>query len=543
MRTVLHTIELRDFAIADDVLVALGPGLNVLTGETGAGKSLVVDALALLAGGRADAGMVRAGRPHALVQATWREGAEERAFARRVAHEERNVARIDGEVVPVAELRQALAARVGIFGQHAFRTLLEGGEQRALLDRGLDEDARAALERYRGAWAERETARARLAASRAEGRDRERRLDLLRYQIEEIDAAALTANEDEVLDARLRAARHVERVREGLAAALAALASDDVGAADRLAEAVRGLAGAARFDARLDGLVADLGAAQTAVEAVAGEVEVALEGLDADPAELERLEARRHVLDGLCRKYGADVAAVVAFRSERAAEHAALERADADDAGLEAQIAALDQTLASEARRVGDGRREAAERLAPRVTDVLRTLALPHARFEVELDPREALGPFGGERVRFLFGANRGEPTGPLAAVASGGELSRVMLALHAAAGSAVPTLVFDEVDAGLGGRTGRAVGRVLAQLAAGRQVVVVTHLPQVAAFADLHLRVDKVERDGRTVTRVAALAGEERARELARMLAGDDGGVALEHARALLDDPGADAA
>ena len=542
MRSVLRTIELRDFAIADDVVVELGPGLNVLTGETGAGKSLVVDALALLAGGRADAGMVRAGRPHALVQATWRDGDAERAFARRVAHEERNVARIDGEVVTVAELRQALAPRVGIFGHHAFRTLLEGGEQRALLDRGLAPDARAALERYRAAWAEREAARAALSASQSAARDRERRLDLLRYQVDEIDAASLVPGEDDALEARLRAARHVEKVREGLVGALGALAADDVGAADRLAEGVRALTGAARFDAGLEGLANDLGAAQVAVQAVAGEVEAALEGLDADPSELERLEARRHVLDGLCRKYGADVAAVLASRAERVAEHAALERAAADDAMLVARIAELDGALARDARSVGEGRRAAAQRLEPRATDVLRTLALPHARFEVELAPRDDLGPFGAERVRFRFGANRGEPTAPLADVASGGELSRVMLALHAAAGSAVPTLVFDEVDAGLGGRTGRAVGRVLAGLAAGRQVVVVTHLAQVAAFADRHLRVDKVERDGRTVTRVDAHAGDERVRELARMLAGDDGAAALEHARALLTDPGADA-
>ncbi|MFN2321915.1 MAG: DNA repair protein RecN [Trueperaceae bacterium] len=538
----LRTIELRDFAIADDVLVELGPGLNVLTGETGAGKSLVVDALALLAGGRADAGMVRAGRPHALVQATWREGEDERAFARRVAHEERNVARIDGEVVAVGELREALAPRIGIFGQHAFRTLLEGGEQRSLLDRGLAPDARAAFERYRTAWAEREGARTALSASQSAARDRERRLDVLRYQIDEIDAAGLVPGEDEALDARLRAARHVEKVREGLVAALGALADDDVGAADRLAEGLRALSGAARFDAALEGLANDLGAAQVAVQAVAGEIEAALEGVDADPVELERLEARRHVLDGLCRKYGADVAAVLAFRDERVAEHAVLERADADDATLEARIAELDAALASDARHVTNGRRTAAHDLEPRATEVLRTLALPHARFEVELAPRDALGPYGAERVRFRFGANRGEPTAPLADVASGGELSRVMLALHAAAGSSVPTLVFDEVDAGLGGRTGRAVGRVLAGLATGRQVVVVTHLAQVAAFADRHLRVDKVERDERTVTQVDALAGDERVRELARMLAGDDGAAALEHARALLADPGADA-
>jgi DNA repair protein RecN (Recombination protein N) len=536
---VLRTLELRDFAIADDVAVELTPGLNVLTGETGAGKSLVVDALALLAGGRADTGVVRAGREAALVQATW--GPDPvTIFGRRVSLEGRNVARVDGEVVTVAELRTALAPRLGIFGQHAFRTLLDGAEQRALLDRHLDADARAASARYRADWHERETVRAALERSRVEADDRERQLDLLAYQVEEIDAADLQPDEDALLETRLHAARHVERVREGLVGALQGLADDETGAAERLAEAVRALTGAGRFDPGLERLADELATAQDAVQAVVAELERSLERLDLDPAELDRLEARRHVIDGLCRKYGSDVASVLARRDTLQAERDRLARADATDADLRARDAELSQRLAVEAAAWGAGRRAAAARLAPVVGEVLRTLALPNARFEIDLPERDGLGPYGAEGVALRFGANRGEPTASLLDVASGGELSRVMLALHAAAGSDVPTLVFDEVDAGLGGRAGRAVGRVLGRLAQGRQVLVVTHLAQVAAFADRHLRVDKVEQDGRTVTRVRPLEGEERVRELARMLAGDDGAAALEHARSLLDDPAA---
>lgn len=541
MPGVLRTIELRDFAIADDVTIELGPGLNVLTGETGAGKSLVVDALALLAGGRADTSVVRAGRPSALVQAVW-DGPAPRTFARRIAHEERNVARVDGEVVTVTELREALAGRLGIFGQHAFRTLLDGAEQRSLLDRHLDPAAVAASDRYHAAWLEREAVRAALDTLRAETRDRDQRLDLLRFQIAEIDAADVRAGEEAVLDARLRAARHVERVRDGLAAALAALATDDVGAADRLAEGVRALEGAARFDADLAGLAGDLAGAQTAVQAIAVELEDALDALDADPRGLERLEARRQRLDDLGRKYGGDAAAVLDARTRAAEALARLERVDADDAALAARLTALSAALATEAAIVAAGRHTAADRLAPAVSDLLRTLALPHARFEIDLHPREALGPRGSEHVTFRFGANPGEPTAPLTDVASGGELARVMLALHAVAGSETATLVFDEIDAGLGGRTGRAVGRVLHDLARGRQVLVVTHLAQVAAFADRQLRVDKLTQDGRTVTRVVPLDGRERELELARMLAGDDGVAARAHARALLADPAADA-
>jgi len=537
MTVVLGSLELFDFAIADRVVVELGTGLNVLSGETGAGKSLLVDALALLAGGRADAGVIRAGRATALVQATWG-GDPPLTVARRVVREGRNLARIDGEVVTVAELQATLAPRLGIFGQQAYRTLLDGVEQRALLDRRLDPAAAAAGGAYREAWAERQEVRQRLAALRAAARDRARTLDLLRYQVDEIDAARLTAGEDARLDARLATLRHVERVRDGVTEALAALTEAEPSGADRIAGAVRALAAAARHDPQLDPLLAEAHDALAAVQAIGGELERALERLEAEPGELDRLEGRRAEIEALERKYGAGVEGVLAMRTGLATELDALAGAEADDAALTRREAELDARLAAEAAVLGAGRARAAEALAPAVTAVLRALALPHARFEVRLEPRLELGAHGGERVGFWFVANLGEPLAPLHEVASGGELSRVMLALHAAAGSEVATLVFDEVDAGLGGRSGRAVGEVLHRLARGRQVLVVTHLAQVAAFADRHLRVDKAESDGRTVTRVTPLEGEERVVELARMLAGDAGEAARRHARALLDDP-----
>ncbi|MBW6456758.1 MAG: DNA repair protein RecN [Trueperaceae bacterium] len=538
----LHTLELFDFAIADRVAVQLGPGLNVLTGETGAGKSLLVDALALLAGGRADDGVVRAGRDAALVQATWG-GDRPLTAARRIVRDGRNVARVDGEIVTVAELQATLATRLGIFGQQAYRTLLDAAEQRGLLDRHLDAGAAAAAAEAVAAWDERQQVRTRLTALREAARDRARQLDLLRYQVDEIDAARLAPEEDARLDARLTVLRHVERVREGVAGALEALsAADESGdrptAADRLTDAVRALAQAARHDPQLERLADEAGDALSAVQAIGDELERALTRLASEPGELDRLEARRAEIEGLERKYGSGVAGVLAMRDALAAELDGLTGAEAEDAALADREARTTARLASAAAALGEGRARAAARLAPAVTAVLRELALPHARFEIALEPLPEAGRHGAERVVFRFGANLGEPLAPLHEVASGGELSRAMLALHAAAGSTVATLVFDEVDTGLGGRSGRAVGEVLARLARGRQVLVVTHLAQVAAFADHHLRVDKAEVAGRTVTRVASLAGEDRVEELARMLAGDAGDVARRHARALLRDP-----
>ena len=540
----LHTLELFDFAIADRVTVELGPGLNVLSGETGAGKSLLVDALALLAGGRADDGVVRSGSDAALVQATWA-GDRPLTASRRVVRDGRNVVRLDGEIVTVAELQATLAARLGIFGQQAYRTLLDAAEQRSLLDRHLDAAATTAAAEVTAAWDERQEVRSRLVALRAAARDRARQLDLLRYQVDEIDAARLRPGEDAQLDARLSLLRHVERVREGVSEALGALIGADdrderTHAADRIAAAVRALAQAARHDAQLANLATETSDALAAVQAIGAELERALERLESEPGELDRLEARRAEIDDLERKYGPGVAGVLAMRATLAAELEALTGAEAEDAELTQVEARATARLSTAAAILSRGRARAAAQLAPAVMDVLRELALPHGRFEIGLAPSPEPGRHGAERVAFRFGANLGEPLAPLQEVASGGELSRVMLALHAAAGSAVTTLVFDEVDAGLGGRSGRAVGEVLARLARGRQVLVVTHLAQVAAFADHHLRVDKAEVDGRTVTRITQLAGEERVTELARMLAGDAGEEARVHARALLRDPAA---
>ena len=540
----LHTLELFDFAIADRVTVELGPGLNVVSGETGAGKSLLVDALALLAGGRADDGVVRSGSDASLVQATWA-GDRPVTASRRVVRDGRNVVRLDGEIVTVAELQATLAARLGIFGQQAYRTLLDAAEQRSLLDRHLDAAAATAAAEVTAAWDERQEIRSHLATLRATARDRARQLDLLRYQVDEIDAARLGPGEDAQLDARLSLLRHVERVREGVSEALGALiGADDRGershAADRIAAAVRALAQAARHDAQLANLATETSDALGAVQAIGAELERVLERLESEPGELDRLEARRAEIDDLERKYGPGVTGVLAMRARLAAELEALTGAEAEDAELTQAEARAAARLSTAATTLSRGRARAAAQLAPAVMAVLRELALPHGRFEIGLAASPEPGRHGAERVAFRFGANLGEPLAPLQEVASGGELSRVMLALHAAAGSAVTTLVFDEVDAGLGGRSGRAVGEVLARLARGRQVLVVTHLAQVAAFADHHLRVDKAEVDGRTVTRITQLAGEERVTELARMLAGDAGEEARVHARALLRDPAA---
>jgi len=532
---VLRTLELRDFAIVDALALDLEPGFNALTGETGAGKSILIDALTLLTGGRADSALIRAERDAALVQGMFDGGPFESA-SRRLGRNGRHSARIDGEVVTVAELAQRSGEFVAIFGQHGATELMRRGAQARQLDRLLGTGAQGELQRYRDGFRRFREVVAELDALREASRDRARRLDMLSFQIAEIDTARLQPGEEDRLEAEVERLRHAERIALAAGHAFAALADSEDNAVERSAEALRELRAAARHDARLKPLVDDLEQATTALEAVASEVESFLSDFQADPARLDAAQTRLVRIEALRRKYGASVADVLAFRDEAALERERLEHADADTQALQEEAARLRDQLEASAGRLTDARRYAGETLAHGVLPLLAELGMEKARFEVELEGSPELGPHGRDAVRFLFVANPGEPLAPLADVASGGELSRVMLALHLVTGSDLPVLAFDEIDAGIGGRTARAVGRMLQRLSKEHQVLVVTHLPQVAAFADAQYAVAKEVAQGRTVTRVTRLDQRARVVELARMLSGQVTETSLRHAEELLE-------
>ncbi|HEY3317216.1 MAG TPA: DNA repair protein RecN [Coriobacteriia bacterium] len=533
----LEELHVRDLALIDDVWLELGSGLTVLTGETGAGKTVLVEALKLLLGDRADSTMVRSGSAEAVVEGRFALGSGERLVRRRLSAEGRSRCYLDGEIASVGELAEALGPLVDLHGQHDHQALLSPARHAAYLDRAAGEEAAAALEAYRAARAEHARALESRDALAAGLSDRARRAELLRLTVEEIERAAPRAGEDGELEGRLPRLRHGERLAEAASHAFAALRGEDA-ACDRMAEARSSLAGVDGLDPALDALTGRLDAAL----AETGELGVRLrdygESVDYDPAALNDAEARLAALAALKKKYGPTLDDVI---GERTRAESSLEELLSGEAGLEAaevRVVEAETALREAAATLTAVRAAAAPALESGLAEAAAELAMPKARFAVSLSelPFEQWTDAGPQRVEFLFAASAEQPR-PLARIASGGEVSRVMLALKGVLGAAdeVPILVFDEVDAGIGGATALAVGRRLAQLARRHQVLVVTHLAQVAAFADRHQVVSKEERDGRTVTRVCAVEDEQRVAEVARMLAGSASEAGLAHARELM--------
>jgi DNA repair protein RecN (Recombination protein N) len=560
---VIETLRIENVAIVERAELEFGPGLNVLTGETGAGKSIVLGALALLAGARASAEVIRDGAEEAVVEAVFRtqrlpeleaelaargiEVADHELVVRRsVARGGRSRAQVGGQLVPVATLAELFAGRLEISSQHDSQSLLRAESHGWLLDRSaglLPQRERVAAGHAQLRALDRE-----LAALRAAASDRERRRDLLAHQVEEIDAARLEPGET----ARLRADRsrlaHAERLREEGAAAARLLTGDpsraeDSNATDLLADAARRLGGLERLDPGLAPLAARLRGMLEELRDAAGDLERYVDAADSDPARLASVEERLHRIEQLKRKYGASEEEVLRARDAAARELSEALGAGEREAALGKQRAAAAQQLAEGAAALSAARSQAARKLSRAVQASVRELGMPEAQFGVALEPiaREEdypCGPSGAEAAEFVFSANAGESPRALRKVASGGELSRLLLALTGAtrAAGAGMVLVFDEVDAGVGGRAADRVGRRLAELAGHHQVLCITHLPQIAAFAELHFRVEKRASAGRTLARLGPVEGAERVEEIARMAGGESVGEATRrHARELL--------
>ena len=555
----LVELRIENLLLIDKAELRPGPGLNAITGETGAGKTILAHALDLLLGGKPRAGIVRPGAPEAYVEGVFEvpagslddedgslaelrervELSDEVVLSRRVAAGGRTRAYVQGRSASAADLRELGGRLVAFFGQHEHRRLTVGAAQLGLLDGFCGRGHLETLAALAAAHARAREASRQLDELRTLTGARERDLDLLRFELDEIEALAPSESEEQELLAARARLRSLDGLRAAAGAGAEAIAPEGEapGAAALLAEAERLAGGVAGGDPELDALAGRMQALRIEAEDLGAELRRYSESLEGEPDRLHEVEERLDGYERVKRKHGGSVATVLAHAEHCRAERVRLENAEAAGVEAEAEMASALADRDALAGRVGAARREAAPKLAQGVLEELRSLALEDASFEVVLEEREEVGPSGAERVELMLAPNAGVPAAPVRDTASGGELSRVMLALMTVAGArGAPTLVFDEVDAGVGGQTARAVGERLRRLGEERQVLCITHLPQIAALAEHHFRIEKSA--GGRLARASVERIEEAAvvEELCRMLGADSGDSgARRHAEELL--------
>jgi DNA repair protein RecN (Recombination protein N) len=534
----LEELHVRDLALIEDVWLEFGPGLTALTGETGTGKTALVGALKLLLGERADASAVRAGASEALIEGRFALDGEELMVRRRVTSDGRSRCTVDGEMATVGALAEKIGPLVDLHGQHEHQALLHPATHAGYLDAFAGDDAADALAHYRSAREAYRRAERELEALEAAGRDAATNADYLRFVADEIGRVDPRPGEDAEIEAQLPALQHAEKLADAAAEAVAHVRGEGA-ASDRLAMAHAALGRVAGIDPALDELSERLAGLSALADDLGGDLRAYRDSVEHDPAVLDGLLARLGELTGLTRKYGPRLDEVI---SARESALAALASADAGEEGLAAARASVEAArgaLEDAAARLDAVRREAAPRFTSALAQTVADLAMPHARFEVSFGalPFEQWSADGPSRLEFLYAPQSSTVARPLARIASGGELSRVMLALKSCLSGAdtARTLVFDEIDSGIGGAAAHAIGRRLAELARSHQVIVVTHLAQVAAYADAQVVVSRDVTAGSASTAVEQVTGEARVSEIARMLSGNDSEASVAHARELL--------
>ena len=547
---VLHSLRIQNFALLEEVTVEFGTGLNILTGETGAGKSILIGALGAILGQRVPVDVIRSGCDFLRVEAVFSieensavsallaaqeiECDDELIIVRKVSRAGKSSILVNGAHVTLTFLKKLAPHLVDIQGQNekAQRSLLEGG------DVDLAERLCAYQDVYRD-WKARTKEREMRTEENAEIAER---LDMLRWQEQEIAEAELTEGEDEELEAEIRRLSHAERLVEHAAEASNLLSEDtEEGAAvlTALSRVTHALEEIARYDESLAGAQAMIEEAYISLQEASYEVRDYLEGIDADPASLDKIQLRMDVIERLKKKYGGSISAVLSRLEALRTEISSAERYDMDIEELDAAIARLRQRMEQCAAELTKQRQKVGAALSAKIERELQGLGMKQARFHIVVTPEEQYTTRGADRLTMLFSANVGEAEKPLEKIASGGELSRIALAIKsivAARDTDGTSMVFDEIDTGIGGRTAQMVAERIAFVAQYKQVLCITHLPQIACMADVHLYIAKSVVDGATVTRVEPLSEKERVREIARMASGDDvTWAALANARTML--------
>lgn len=537
----LEHLHIRNVALIKESEISFGDGLNILTGETGAGKSMIIDSLQFALGGRAGKDFLRHGEKQAAVEALF--SVQSQALTEKLAEngivpEEdgtllitrtlseagKSVCRINGSTVTVGMLKEIAEDMIDIYGQHEHQSLLNPVKHIRLLDRFCGAGFGEAMEEYKNSRQRLKDLEKQLTILIGDESQREQRMDMLLFQKEEIEAAELQEGEEDALLEQKKRLSSMERLIRLTGESVTLLYDGDdraPSACDQLGDALAKLREAAEYDAALSPLADALADGYAAVEDCARELKREAEKQEADPEELERIEERLQLFYKLKRKYGGSIEAVLEFYEKAVQELEFLSNSSEKAAELSAKKAAEEKRLSALAETLTARRRATAEQVEEQIETALHDMEMKHARFHIQIEEKADWGADGKDKVEFLISANAGEPLKPLAKIASGGEMSRVMLALKTVIVDAdeIGTFIFDEIDTGVSGRTARRVGEKMRFLGGKRQLLCITHLPQIAAMADNHFLIEKESDAGETVTRVTALDEEGAVREVARLM------------------------
>ena len=531
----LKTLTVENFALIEKVTVDFGAGLNILTGETGAGKSILIEALGAILGNRMGASKIRKGADNLRVAADFFIDDKNFTVERKISRTEKNSITLNGEPITFAKLKKLGAALVDVHGQNKSLELLREEKIYSLID---NEKISATLENFRELYREltsKTRALEKKLSARAENLER---LEFLRWQEREISSARLKPNEDSQLDAEIKKLSHAEKIAENVQQAAQILNDSDFDILTALARVEKNLDEVARYDDKLNPARKLLEDAAINLREAYEEIRDYGEGLEFSPERLDELQERSDLIFKLKRKYGASVNEILERLKKIRGDIAEAENFDSDVAGIQKELAKLEAATKICAGELLKLRRTSAETLSAAIESEIRRLGMPQAQFKIVAEPAEKFSSNGGDKVDIKFSANAGEEMLSLSKVVSGGELSRIALAIKAnSAGreDSAETMVFDEIDAGLGGVTAKTVAESVAKISRGRQVLCVTHLPQIASMADFHLQITKSEVGGRTVTKVKRLDDAERVSEIARMASGEESAVAIKNAREML--------
>lgn len=528
----LKTLTVENFALIENVTVEFGAGLNILTGETGAGKSILIDALGAALGNRVGVNRIRKGADNLRVVATFSTGL---TIERRVSRSAKSSITANGEPITLAKLKKIFADLIDVHGQNKSLELLREEKIYSLID---NETIAGELEEFKRLYRSLTVQNRTLAEKLRTREESLQRLDFLRWQEKEISSARLKPDEDEELAAEIRKLSHAEKIAEHVQESAQILNDSDFDVLSSLSRVMKNLDDVARYDDKLNSARALLEEAEIALREAYEEIRDYGDGFEFSPERLDELQARSDVIYRLKQKYGASVNEILQKLATIREAIAATENFDADVEELKRAVNDLERQTRTCAEKLFQLRQTSAKTLSASIELEIRRLGMERAQFQIVVEPTEKLSSRGGDTADIKFSANAGEEMLSLASVASGGELSRVALAIKtvsAGRDDSAATMVFDEIDTGLGGVTARTVAEAIAKISRGRQVLCITHLPQIASMADVHLQITKSEVDGRTITTVTRLDGEERVKEIARMASGNESPASIKNAREML--------